>query len=156
MFKENPTVNETETIIGPSVRVEGDFVTEGNIIVEGVICGTIKTLKNLRVGSKSKIYANVTAENALVSGEIQGNIKVRGKLELTPTAKVFGDIKVGTLLVASGSIINGKCQMGSEKDKSPKPDFSKQVKIDLEAKDNQTETEKPSQEKTKSKLRVKK
>lgn len=131
MFKETPTTNEVETIIGPSVKVEGDFVTEGNVIVEGMICGTIKTLKNLKVGSKSKIFANVSAENALVSGEIQGNLKINDKLELTSTGKIFGDIKVGTLIVAAGSILNGKCQMGTAKEKATKPDFSKQEKIEL-------------------------
>ena len=131
MFKEAPLTNETDTIIGPSVKVEGDFVTEGNVIVEGTICGTIKTAKNLKVGPKSKIFANVSAENALIAGEIQGNIKVNDKLELTSTGKIFGDIKVGTLIVAAGSTLNGKCQMGTIKEKSIKPDFSKQEKIEL-------------------------
>lgn len=131
MFKESQTTNEPETIIGPSVKVEGDFITEGNIIIEGVVCGTIKTTQNLRVGAKSKIFAHITAENALIAGEVQGNIKVNNKLELANTAKVFGDIKAETLTVAGGSILNGRCQMGDNKSKSPKPDFSKQEKIDL-------------------------
>jgi len=133
MFKETPITNETETVIGPSVKVEGDFVTEGNVIVEGMICGTIKTSRNLKVGPKSKIFANVFAENALISGEIQGNVKVNDRLEITSTGKIFGDIKVGTLIVAAGSILTGKCQMGTAKEKSLKPDFSKQGKIDLKS-----------------------
>lgn len=133
MFKETPVTNETETVIGPSVKVEGDFVTEGNVIVEGMICGTIKTSRNLKVGPKSRIFANISAENALISGEIQGNLKISDRLELTSTAKIFGDIKVGTLIIAAGSILNGKCQMGATKEKSLKPDFSKQGKIDLKS-----------------------
>ena len=152
MFKEQPTGHETETIIGPSVVVEGDFVTEGDIVVEGIICGTVKTTKNLRVGSKSKIYANVIANSALISGEIQGGVKIKEKLELTSTAKVFGDIKVGILVVAAGSILNGKCQMGEGKTKSAKPDFSKQGKIDLKTETSETETEnKKTADKTKKK-----
>jgi cytoskeletal protein CcmA (bactofilin family) len=111
--------------------VEGDFATEGNIIIQGIICGTVKTSKNLRVGPKSKIFASVSAENALISGEIQGNVRVKDKLELTSTAKIYGDIKVGTLIIAGGAILNGKCQVGNAKDKTTKPDFSKQEKIEL-------------------------
>ena len=136
MFKEQPTNNETETIIGPSVRVEGDFITEGNIIVEGIVCGTVKTAKNLSVGAKSKIFANVTASNALISGEVQGNIKVKERLELTATARIYGDIKAGTLVIAAGSVLDGKCQMTKGKDKTPKPDFSRQEKITLEQKED--------------------
>lgn len=143
MFKETPVISEPETVIGPSVKVEGDFFTEGNMIVEGVVCGSIKTAKNLRIGAKSKIFANVIADNALVAGEIQGNLKINKKLELTSSAKIFGDIKAETLIVAPGSILNGKCQMVDPKNKSPKPDFSKQEKIDLSAtSDSEGETDK--------------
>lgn len=133
MFKEtNNETHETDTIIGPSVKVEGDFVTEGNIIVEGTICGSIKTAKNLKVGPKSRIFANTTAENALVAGEIQGNVSIVNRLELTSTAKIFGDIRTTKLVMAEGAVITGKCLMG-DKTKSLRPDFSKQKRIELRA-----------------------
>lgn len=131
MFKENQTTSETDTIIGPSVKVEGDFVTEGNVIVEGTICGTIKTSKSLKVGPTSKIFANIWADNALIAGEIQGNLNISDKLELTSSAKIFGDIKTGNLSIAPGAILNGKCQMADGKNKAAKPEFSKQKKLEL-------------------------
>lgn len=136
MFKEPSAseagANETDTIIGPSVKVEGNFVTEGNMIIEGVICGSIKTAKSLKVGPTAKIFANIVAHNALISGEIQGNLNISGKLELTDTAKIFGDIKTSILSVASGATINGKCQM-TDKSKSTQPESAKQKKIDLKS-----------------------
>lgn len=134
MFKDNATTtNETDTIIGPSVKVEGDFVTEGNVIVEGTICGTIKTTKNLKVGPSSKIFANIWADNALIAGEIQGNITIANKLELTSSAKIFGDIKTSIISISSGAIMNGKCQMAESKNKAIRPEFSKQKKIELKS-----------------------
>jgi len=139
MFKEPPApTNEIETVIGPSVKVEGDFVTEGNMIIEGTICGGVKTSKNLKIGSQAKVFANLTAANALIAGEVQGNIAITGKMELTSSAKIFGDIKVGTLSIAAGAILNGKCQMPDNKEKSSRPEFSKQDKIELK---NETPTE---------------
>lgn len=143
MFKENrpetTPLNEIETIIGPSVKVEGDFVTEGNMIVEGTVSGSIKTARNLKVGAKSKIFANISAENALIAGEVQGNIRTNNKLELVSTAKVFGDIKAEILTIAAGSLLNGKCQMGENKNKSPRPDFSRQEKIELKPAEPETD-----------------
>ena len=134
MFKETPSANhETDTIIGPSVKVEGDFVTEGNIIVEGTICGTIKTARNLKVGPTAKIFANIWADNALVAGEIQGNVTIAGKLELTNTAKIYGDIKTAVLSTASGAALNGKIQMIDNKNRTVRPEFSKQKKIELKS-----------------------
>lgn len=139
MFKENrpetTQTSEIETIIGPSVKVEGDFITEGNMIVEGTVSGSIKTARNLKVGVKSKIFANVSAENALIAGEVQGNIRVNNKLELVSTAKVFGDIKAEILTIAAGSLLNGRCQMGENKNKSPRPDSARQEKIELKPAD---------------------
>ena len=134
MFKENQAnQNETDTIIGPSVKVEGDFVTEGNIVVEGTICGTIKTSQNLKVGSQAKIFANIIADNALIAGEVQGNINISGKIELTTTAKIFGDIKATVVVIAGGAVLNGKCIMPDSKNRSQRPEFSKQKKLELKA-----------------------
>ena len=116
MFKkEGEGVEEIETIIGPSVQVEGDFIAAGDVVVEGMVSGKLKTEKNLRVGTGAKIFASVAAQNALIAGEIQGNVKVDGNLELTGTARVFGDVKAKTLTIASGACLHGKCQAGEDR-----------------------------------------
>lgn len=105
---------EVETIIGPSVTVDGDFNAAGDVVVEGTVSGTLKTEKRLRVGENAKILANVSAHSALIAGEIHGDIKVKENLELTSSAKIFGDINTKTLSVESGAIIQGKCVVGDE------------------------------------------
>jgi len=105
---------EVETIIGPSVKVEGDFVSKGNVTVEGAVHGTLKTDKDLKVGVNAKISANVLATNAFIAGEVKGNVKVTNKLELTDTSKIFGDVDAKILVVAAGAVLNGKCSMCQE------------------------------------------
>ncbi len=105
---------EVETIIGPSVKVEGDFASKGNVTVEGAVYGTLKTDKDLKVGVNAKISANILAANAFIAGEVKGNVKVTNKLELTDTSKIFGDVDAKTLVVAAGAILNGKCSMCQE------------------------------------------
>lgn len=114
MFKDK-SVEEVETIIGPSVQVEGNFVANGDVVIEGMVSGSIKTAKNLRVGENAKIFANITAANAIIAGEVQGNIKIENTLELTNTSKVFGDVKTSVISVAIGASLHGKCTAGEEK-----------------------------------------
>ena len=114
MFKEKDG-DSVETVIGPSVHVEGNFVANGDIVIEGLVSGSIKTEKNLRIGKDAKVYAKISAANAIVAGEIQGNVKIKESLELTSTAKIFGDIKTRTLTVAPGASINGRCICGEDK-----------------------------------------
>ncbi len=100
------------TVIAEGVKVEGNFISRGNVLVEGVLKGTVRTDQDLRVGERAKIYANVVATNAVIAGEIQGNLKVLGQLEMLPTSKITGDVEAKVLLVAAGACLNGKCMMG--------------------------------------------
>lgn len=113
--EEGKTRNkEAETIIGPSVKVKGDFNSQGDIVVDGIFEGNIKTTNSLYVGDGARVRANVEAKDGVVGGEVRGNIKLKGYLEVGPTAKIFGDIEAVSLSVARGAIINGKCTMVSE------------------------------------------
>lgn len=113
MFKNDQEENfkKVETIIGPSVKVKGDFNSQGNIIVEGIVEGSLKTSGSLRVGDKAKVMANVSAKEARVSGEIKGNVKIEGYLELTATAKILGDVKATGISMERGAILHGNCNM---------------------------------------------
>ena len=112
MFKADNN-SGTETLIGPSVHVKGDFKSQGNVQIEGQVTGTIQTAGNLRIGQNAKITANVAAANALVSGTIKGNVLISERLELSPTARIDGDIATKVLIIAEGAQLNGRCQMNS-------------------------------------------
>lgn len=102
---------DAETIIGASVKVEGNFVCEGDMIVDGEVKGKIETNGFLQVGPKSVINADVKAGNGKVSGEIKGNVIVKGYLELTSSARIYGDLEAQSLSMERGALINGRCLM---------------------------------------------
>jgi len=132
MLKKDDRADDIETIIGASVQVEGDFSAVGDVIIEGMVSGKIKTEKNLRIGERAKIFASVSAANALIAGEVQGNLKIKDHLELMSTAKIFGDIKSKVLTMATGASLHGRCQIGEEKPSKPE-------KTDNREKDNATD-----------------
>lgn len=114
MFAKNVPVGgisnkDAETIIGSSVKVEGNFVCEGNMIVDGEVRGKIATNGFLQVGSKALIEAEVKAGNGQIAGEIKGNVKIAGYLEITSTAKIIGDMEFGSISIERGAIISGHC-----------------------------------------------
>lgn len=109
---------EAETIIGPSVKVTGNFHGQGNIIIEGIVEGSVKTNNFLLVRDKAKITASIEALDAKIGGEITGDIKIKGYTEITKSAKIFGDIETSMISIEKGAIFNGKCTMikkGEEK-----------------------------------------
>lgn len=110
--------DEVETVVGPSVQVEGDFSSEGNIIVKGTVSGSVKTSRLLSVENGAKILANVRAGSAVVAGQVKGNIIVADRVEFTETAEVLGDIQCQTLIVAPGAVLQGKINMRPDEDHS--------------------------------------
>lgn len=114
MFKkeeEKGGLKEVETIIGPSVKVRGDFHGQGNIVVEGILEGGLKTAGSIYIGDKAKIIGDLEGRDIRVGGEINGNIKAGGSLEINSTAKIKGDIETGSLSILRGAMLNGKIGM---------------------------------------------
>ena len=93
------------------MNVEGDFASEGNIVVKGTVSGSVFTSKHLTVEMGAKIFANVRAGSATIAGEVKGNMKIKETLELVSTSRVVGDIDVKNLKVESGALVFGKISM---------------------------------------------
>ncbi len=104
-------MHDAETIISASMKVEGDLASQGNVLIEGMVEGSLKTDKDLRVGEQAKITANVNAANAVVAGEVMGNVICSDRLELESTARIQGDITTRILVVSAGAIVNGKMSL---------------------------------------------
>lgn len=102
---------QAETVVGPSVKIQGDLNSEGNIRIEGQVTGKVKTSQSVFVNQSAKIAADVNAGNAVIGGEVQGNLKVAGHLVLQSTAKIIGDISCSILRVEDGAQFTGKCNM---------------------------------------------
>jgi cytoskeletal protein CcmA (bactofilin family) len=115
MFKKDQPVAHNsktiETIIGPSVRVQGDFKGEGDLVIEGILIGSLQTKNNLKIGQNAMVEANVKANNAFISGKVKGNITAKGKVEITGTAVILGDIKAQIISIESGALIQGSLNM---------------------------------------------
>lgn len=123
MLDENLS-SPAETVVGPSVKIQGDLNSEGNIKIEGQVTGKVKTSQSLFVIAGAKIAADVLAGNAIIGGEIVGNLKISGHLVLQSTAKVTGDVSCQIFRVEDGAIFTGKCSMnGSNGKKTDKEEL---------------------------------
>jgi cytoskeletal protein CcmA (bactofilin family) len=83
----------------------------------------------------------VTAQLVSVSGEVSGTITAKDKLEIHPSGRVEGNIKTKDLIIHSGAIFVGKCDM---KEESPSSDIDVPDLIAENEEDELEETEKES------------
>ena len=105
--------NHAETIIATGVRVEGDFTSKGDVVIDGEVMGTVHTDASLRIGETARIQADVSAASAVVGGEVQGNIRVGDRLDLLESSRVHGDIEAQVISIAPGAVVNGRVTMGA-------------------------------------------
>ena len=109
--------SDAETIIGSSVKVDGDFVSDGDVLVQGILNGSLKTKGDLRVEKGAKIKADVEATNAKVAGEIEGNVAIQNSLIIDGSAKIEGDIVTKVLSIEPGAVLNGHCSVSARAEK---------------------------------------
>ncbi len=105
-------MKDNNTIIGQSVKITGDFIGDGDIIIEGIVEGSIHTNGNVEIADSAEINASVTCGNATISGKLRGNIIIKESLKVNGTAIITGDIKTTNISVEQGALINGKIETG--------------------------------------------
>ncbi|MDO8505099.1 MAG: polymer-forming cytoskeletal protein [bacterium] len=123
----------TESVIGPSVHLEGNFNSSGNIVIVGSLTGSLITSGDVRIEEGAKVQATVQATNAFIAGELRGDIHANERLELSPTAQVIGNIEAKTLTIAPGAVLHGKCFMkgsGMVKEAAKKQKVGREVKVE--------------------------
>lgn len=130
--------NDMETVVGPSVHVQGEFKSKGNIIVKGIVSGDVETKQSLAVESDAEVEADVRASEATVSGKVDGSVTVSGKLDITEKAHIDGDIECETLIVAPGAVIQGNISMSEG---SSRKGYRKQNESSSESSDSEQEDE---------------
>jgi len=123
MFK-SPKKMETETTVQPhvpsqattviarGVKVEGDFNSDGDVLIEGEVKGSLKTTSDLSVGGESVIAADIKAGTATVSGRVDGNMIIDAQLVVKSSANIHGDIVAETMSVEKGAQLEGKVSIG--------------------------------------------
>lgn len=108
---EGVKMEGAETIVGTSVKLKGNLKSDGDIIVDGIVSGELKTKGSVIIGQNANIIANIKAKNVSVSGAVQGNIEASDSLSITETGRVVGDIAANILSISPGAVFTGNSKM---------------------------------------------
>lgn len=112
MFNQRTGGSAGTTVIAEGVRVDGNFAGESDMVIDGMVQGTITTGQSVTIGKTADIQANIKAGSVTVGGSVKGNIQAKDRLELMSGSHVDGDVSAKVLVIAEGAVLNGKCTMG--------------------------------------------
>ncbi|MDP2160044.1 MAG: polymer-forming cytoskeletal protein, partial [Flavobacterium sp.] len=102
------------------------------------VVGNVSSKSKVVIGSTGHIKGDIYSQNADISGAHFGSCYITDLLFLKSTSKVNGNINTGKLVVESGAIFTGNCNMGAI--------VEKPIKVDVNFKDKQPKEEKISEE----------
>jgi cytoskeletal protein CcmA (bactofilin family) len=103
---------EAAAVIGKSVQIRGEVKGNEDLLVEGVVEGTITlTESRLTIGAHAHVQANLSARDVVVLGALSGDVQASGRVELRAGSQVKGDIRAGRLAVEENAVYTGKVEL---------------------------------------------
>lgn len=96
------SIEKFESIVGQSLRVDGNLFINQCLRIDGVVNGNIFQEEDkeatVAVAKGALVTGDIRAQHVIISGEVQGNIFSSGRVEMLATAHVQGDIRYGTIV----------------------------------------------------------
>jgi cytoskeletal protein CcmA (bactofilin family) len=133
--EQQPIRSKNVSVIGPTLVFRGELSADEDLVIEGTIEGTIAHhKKNLTIGVKGRVSADIHASSVLVEGQLDGDIHSDGLVSLAKGATVNGNIYCSRLVLQDGSRFNGKVEMAKESPLkiAPKPEAVGKSPVEIE------------------------
>lgn len=110
---------ETAASIGKSVQIYGEVKGSEDLVVDGVIEGTITLNESrLTIGPNAHVQANVSARDVIILGALTGDIIASGRVELRSGANLKGDIRASRLAIEENAVMSGKIDLAAERERA--------------------------------------
>lgn len=107
---ENNVINQ----IGVGTEITGDVSTNGDIRIDGLLTGNLKTKGKLVIGETGSIKGEITCKNTVVEGSVNGKITVSELMTMKATSSLKGDITTRRLAIEPGAKFTGNCNMSMD------------------------------------------
>ena len=109
MFRKKTAPKTIESLIGASMRLEGDVTFDGGLRIDGHVRGNVTTSCEaqglLVIGENARVVGDIVACHLVVNGHIEGNVTVDGMIELQPKAHVSGQLRYRSIEIHRGAIV---------------------------------------------------
>ena len=99
------------TMIARPSKIEGRISGSGEIVVNGLVNGTIDATGTVKVGEQGHVEATVHGRVVTVAGTVAGDITADERIELEPSARVDGNITAPRILIKDGATFRGQVNM---------------------------------------------
>ncbi|HEX5998410.1 MAG TPA: polymer-forming cytoskeletal protein [Hyphomicrobiaceae bacterium] len=100
-----PDAARTQSVIDISLTIVGDLDTEGDVRLDGRVCGNVRCAQ-LIVDKDASITGGIVATEAIIRGRIMGTIRAN-TVVIQGSAQVESEITYGSLAIDDGASFEG-------------------------------------------------
>lgn len=91
--------------------INGDFVTDSNLRIDGTINGNVISRSKVVIGESGQVKGDISCVEADIEGNVEGRLEIEDLLVLREKSKIVGDIVTHKLHIEEGAIFVGSCKM---------------------------------------------
>lgn len=102
---------EVGGIIGKDITIRGEVLGSDDLLVEGIVEGTVKLDAELIVGEGGHVKADISAKTLTVEGGFDGVAKCSELVTLRSGAKVRGTIAAPCVVFEEDATFDGMLEM---------------------------------------------
>lgn len=107
------------SIVGTGMRIVGDCETNDTVRIDGVVEGSVRADKAVKIGKEGRVTGDITTQDAVIAGSVKGALQVHSRLELQATCRIDGEVKAARLHLEEGGVVNGMLAVGRKPDPPP-------------------------------------
>lgn len=122
MSKKNTQNSSSEITaqIGKTLQFDGNIKGDEDLIVNGIVEGTITVNKaSVTVAKGGLVRGDIFANKILVEGEVRGEMRGSEVVEISPSGVVHGDVRAPRVMLQDGCQFKGLVDMDHKEAASP-------------------------------------
>jgi len=101
-------VDETFSVVGRDICIEGELEGSENLIIEGRLKGRIQSQGDVIVAASGNVEAVIVARNITIQGRVDGNIEAREAVEIQQQGILIGDCRARSIQIREGARFEGR------------------------------------------------
>lgn len=100
------------TVVGDGLVVEGEMITEEELLVHGTVRGKLKASDVVSIAATGVVEADVVGTAFNIAGQLIGDVHATERVDLQAGGRLTGDVKAARLTIADGATFKGTVDMG--------------------------------------------
>jgi len=104
-------VGGSPCVIGAKTQVKGEITGTENVVVDGLVEGTIRITGDLRIAPGGIVKATVSAQSVLIAGELVGDCHATQRAEIQASGRLTGNIRAPRVVIVEGATFRGNSDM---------------------------------------------